>query len=130
MSYAAFNTALETHIAANYYETPVQYENAPQPDLTEWKEWIAVNTAFIDTEPRTLTSTPEYHQRGLVFVRVFTPDDIGSKRAREIVDSIIPVLSNRNIGDAFFWQASAVDVGPRDGYYQINIQAPFYRRVT
>ena len=138
MSYETFNIALETHIAANYFETPVQYENAPvAPFIAGEKEWIAVSTQFGGAEPRTFGSPAESHETGIVFFRVFIPDGAGSKRARALVDTVIAMISNQFVGDAYFYQAYAQVIGAREstaqsggGYYQINVLAPFYRRIT
>lgn len=129
MSYEAFNLALEQHVSSNFTTTPVQFENAPAP--VNSGEWVAVSTVFGGAALQAIGgSVMESQEDGIVFFRVFVPDGAGSLRARQVADALVALMSNQFLSDAYFYQAYAVQAGDRDGYYQINVNAPFYRRVT
>lgn len=128
MNYEDFNRSLEQHIDSEFNAAPVNYENAPAP-ITPYNEWVAVSTVFGGAEPTTMGATHETHETGIVFFRIFVPDGQGSKRAREIADSIVSIMSNQFIGETYFYPAHLSGTSQSDGLFQMNVQAPFYRRV-
>lgn len=129
MDYATFNLTVETHIDANYSETEVKYANAPVPSSVT-KEYVTATIILEQGLPRAMGSVAEWRQWGHVAFQIFIPPNQGSRRAWQIADIILPMISNQTIGDGQFLQAYAQEAGARDGYFQVNVWARFYRRVS
>lgn len=129
MSFESIRIAVESKMAA-WNGAPVAYDNVPASqavlDAQAAKEpWIRVTINHGDSFVSGVGSEPCVRRTGLIAVQVFTAEDRSSRDAHLIADSLAEHLQFYRDGHFETLASSVQRVGPRDGYYQLNISTPF-----
>lgn len=123
IDYTSVRRSLETHIADNFSEVPVQYENRR---IDRAKEFIAL----FDQEADSLVSEIAggvSMVTGIVIIQIFTELGTGTERSREIA-SILANITNGLQTDVLSFQSAVLSsIGQVDGidYYQQNLTIPY-----
>jgi hypothetical protein len=117
-------------LLAGWVEHPVAFDGTLPPDELKAAQeglqpWVRLTIQHGDSFTAGLSDKPCVRRTGLVMVQIFTADDQGSREAYQIADSLATLLQYHRDGDLETLAASMQRVGPRDGWYQLNIQCPF-----
>ncbi|HET8791801.1 MAG TPA: phage tail terminator-like protein [Modicisalibacter sp.] len=129
MSFEVIRVAVESHMVA-WNGAPVAFDNVPasqavldaQANKTPWAR-LTINHG--DSFTSGLGSEPCVRRTGLIQVQVFTGEDKSSRDAHLIADSLASHLQYYTDGPFSTLAASVQRVGPRSGYYQLNLSCPF-----
>ena len=68
-----------------------------------------------------------FRHLGDIVLEVFAPEGIGDGRARELADLGCSIIRGRSENGVQVWAPKAIPAGTKDGWYQINVVAPFSR---
>lgn len=129
MGFESIRIAAESRLAA-WNGAPVAYDNVRPSqavlDAQAAKEpWVRLTIQHGDSFTAGLADAPHVRRTGLVQCQVFTGEDKSSRDAHLIADSLAAHLQHYTDGPFSTLAASVQRVGPRDGYYQLNISTPF-----
>lgn len=72
-------------------------------------------------------STIRYRHDGSVIVEIWTPLGEGDGEARELGDLAASIFRGWESGGLRFWAPRVVPLGERNGWYRVNMIAPFQR---
>jgi hypothetical protein len=133
VSFAHEARVIEAHVDTNWVEPPkLFFEGQPRGTLPD--EYVAV---FIRPAAgrRIYLNQPRHRFAGTVIAQIFTKPNIGTRRAREIADLFSVLLVNKQLVDA---QAGTLrfrtpyisDTIEANGWFQLNVSAPYERDVT
>ena len=137
MSFENERKVIEKRFNKNFdsFLVPVQFENVGV--LKKGTEVIK-NTQDVEKFVRlTITGTGSQQidvggnadrHFGLITVQILTKSGLGSNMSRKIADQIKQIY-NRAVFDGIVCQPSEITTFPEnaDGWYQVNIDTPFYR---
>jgi hypothetical protein len=126
MSYAAELTAIESEFATNWPHTEVAYQNVNfNPEALD--EWVRISALPASANQISMGSNPYFRYRGLVAVQIFTKPGMGSLRSSQLADYVTAVFRSKNIGGIQFGVPAATRIGTVNGWYQVNVNCPYYR---
>lgn len=126
MSYQAAQVSIESEFVTNWTYTQVARDNVdfePQ-SLTEW---VRITVLPASGRQASMGADPLFRYNGLFCVQIFTRSGLGWGRATELADLITPLFRNRRLGNIQFYVPEMMRVGVTDGWYQVNVDCPFYR---
>lgn len=106
--------------------TPVAKDNVSFEPQT-LSEYVRLTDLNAYGRRASLGNNPLYRYGGMVVVQIFTKLNTGSARAKVLADLVTPIFRDRRIGDVQFFVPAVTRVGPRDGWYQVNVDCPYYR---
>jgi len=126
--------AIETRFV-NMFDTsqvPVQYGNVTvlkkgsQSIPTPYKgdAFVRLNLAGGFSEQREVTRSIT-NINGLLNITVFTAQDLGSQKARTIVDDIFPIFNAVVFNGITTGAATVRELPPNNGWYAMNISVPY-----
>jgi len=123
---------LEKHFLDGWASTtPVQFENVKfeEPKNRAWVRLTIVNGAGF---PLSINVGMSERHNGVVIAQIFTPKDQGTAEAKVLADKVSDIFRTKRIsyGDSGILQTfvpSPMNVGTREGWYQINVRTPFHR---
>lgn len=132
MSFADERAAIEGRFNSMYGNTtPVQYENV------EFKRpndpWVRLQIVNGESDRITLGDNPQISRyEGVIVITIFTPEDTGTKRARELADVVggifrLAVFSSGNSGLIRCRVPRIEPIGTREGWYQILVRIEYIR---
>lgn len=129
MSYASVQRELESHFATNWTDTPVAYDNVPNPTIEDNNSWIRFTITYGPAKQVSMGGGDSNFHRftGIVNVQIFAPLDSGSKPALELADKVVSMFTGNRIGQSQMYTAETQILGD-DGYnrYQVNVVCPFH----
>lgn len=125
MSFSIVKSTIESHIASNWTETAVQYENVDL-NTDSLNEYISIHVLSGEGVQATLGDIGEYKVTGVLVVIIFTELGTGSKRAKELADTMSDLFRGAKINDITFKVPSGTRVAFSGSYYQFNLSIPFY----
>lgn len=118
--------SIATNVATDLSTTSFVYPNAPFSEVDADSEFVRVTMLDGETTQADLSATPRWKHTGVLIFQVFVKAETGEGRAREIADTIAGWYRGTSVGKLVFRAASARNVGIRNGWYQYNIELPFY----
>lgn len=122
--------ALEVHMSG-WADAPIAYDGAPagpavttaQSDNTPWVRFTNNPSGTVNAS---VTNKPCPRRSGLVRVQIFTARNIGSRTAKILASSLVDHWENEVISAKLVTlEATEVNVGPSDNYYQLNLTVPY-----
>ena len=133
MSFASEAKVIESHLDTNWSEPPKLYfEGQARGTLPD--EFIAIYVRP-SVGGRIFLNQPRHRFAGTVIAQIFIKPNIGTRRAREIADSFSALFVNRQFVDAtagtFRFRTPYIsDTIEANGWFQLNVSAPYERDVT
>lgn len=126
MTFDEIRIALETRMAA-WTDEPLAFDGRPAPPTVTTAQsnnapWCRVSIQ--DGDSAFATHDTLTRRAGVLFVQVFTAETAAPK-ARQVAGSLAAHLEGYTVDGLHCRAASAAPVGPRDGYYQINVSVPW-----
>lgn len=119
--------AVESRFAANFTAVPaanIAFDNVPfDVPTTSWVR-LVVNPGV--SEQVAMGATKQFRHSGLITVQVFTPVDKGSQAAFDLADDVSEIWRGASFSGIIARVPSATVAGVRDGWFQINVDVPFY----
>ena len=110
----------------NWPYTAIAYDNetfSPQ-GLDEWVRFTDLNAGG---KQASLGNNPLYRYRGMVVVQIFVKPNTGPARFLRLADYVTGIYRSKRIGSTQFGVPAVTRIGPRDGWYQVNVDCPYYR---
>lgn len=137
MTFAVSRESIETAFRDAWFavtDTPLTFDNTRgfftttgyTLDSIKESEFVRLTIKPVDTQTITLGANPETRTRGLVMVQVFVKEGTGSGRAFALADVVASILQNKLIDGIQFMATSMVNVGPQNGYYQVNATTRYW----
>ena len=110
---------------AEWTTTPICWPNTPPLESTgvPWVRFAVIETG--DTTEYVTTGGGPVIPGGLVVVQVFAPSGEGDGDASALADQIAALFRGYSSGGLFCGKIRRSVVGTNDGWYQINISAPW-----
>lgn len=126
MGFFEQQSAIEQEFKDNWPHTPIANDNV-QFDPQGMEEWVRLTDLNAYGKQASLGNSPLYRYGGMVVVQVFTELNTGSARAKQLVDLVTPIFRSKRISGIQFYVPAVTRIGPRDGWYQVNVDCPYYR---
>jgi Bacteriophage related domain of unknown function len=126
VSFLSEQSAIETLFALSWTATPIAEDNTDfNPSaLTEWVRIVVLNA---DGQVASLGDDPLIRYRGIVVVQIFVKSGTGWGRSMTLADLVTPIFKNVRLGSIQLGVPSPNRVGPSGGWYQVNVDCPYYR---
>lgn len=129
MTFEEIRLAVESHMAS-WTDAPIAYDGAPiGPSVKDAQDsgtpWVRLTIQHGDSFTAGVGQGPCVRRTGVIFVQVFTNRDIGSRPAMLLADSLAQHLEYFTSGKLETQAATLTRVGPKDGYYQVNVSCGF-----
>jgi len=129
MGFEDIRLAVESRLAS-WPDAPVAFDNVPtQPSVQaaiDAKEpWVRLTLAPGDTMTVAIGDGPKARHTGLIMLQVFTDERIGSATAIGLADSLAQHIQYWQSGHLETQAASLSRVGSQNGWYQVNVTAPY-----
>lgn len=130
MSYSDQDTAIIGHIDTTWANRgPVQYPNTdlypPEGTDTPWLRVAIVNAA---ASKRELGDAGFVRYPGMLILSVFAPQGEGDGELMDLADTLASAFQRKALGAGVrFRDAWVQPVGPDGKWYQVNVNAPFWR---
>ncbi len=121
IDYMEIREIIEVFLADNFTESGVQYENRAAP---ETDDYVAVFDRQSFSESAGM-GEDAIHSGGLLIFQIFTQLGIGTKRGREIADSLSTLFNSNDIGGLSFDVPNLQPAEPNEHYYQMNLVIPY-----
>ena len=113
----------ENNLNANWSTTPVAFD-AIAFDSDSQDRWIRhtllTGDAFQSAMPSCVRHT------GIVSIEVFTEQDVGTKPAYDLADSVINLYALKTIGGIIFQYGSINRVGYADDVFKLTVFIPYH----
>lgn len=127
MSFDSVRVAFVTRLNA-WTDAPIAWDGHTAPDAVRSAQaaktpWCRVTIRDGDRSYAAHDGTVRH--AGVLFVQVFTADGIGPKAARDLADSLAAHLDGYTSGALVCRAAALTNVGPSDGWQQINVTVPW-----
>jgi hypothetical protein len=90
------------------------------PDNTEFVRY-SQQSGSMDQSSMGAPAGGTWSRVGQVIVQVFTPKDLGDKRALELADVVMAIFQGENDTGVWFRDVSVVDIGATGSLYQVNV---------
>ena len=88
--------------------------------------WARLAIRPVDSEVASIGGPQvRYRQTGNLILEIFAPEGTGDGRARELADLACSIVRGREEARLRVWSARAIPLGVRDGWYRINVIAPY-----
>lgn len=93
--------------------------------------WVRLNVRSSESEQVSLGNTPRFRHYGVIIFQVFVPitkQGFGARTAYSHADTIAGAFRNVNFGSPVIYcrAPNAINIGERDGWYQVNLEVPYY----
>jgi len=122
MSYDAARKTIQALLDDNWDTTKkVMSMNELPP---ESGNWVRLNISSAESF-RAAVKQKFYRHPGLVVVQVFVEKDKGNGLAVQYGDSIASIFRGATGGGILFRAATVREIGPTEGWYQVNVEIPF-----
>ena len=122
MSYDADRQTIEGLL--NWTTTPVVWSgNAETPTSGDW---IRVNMLNAESY-RSAIHQQHYRHPGLLVIQIFVAKNSGNGVALRYGDTIAALYRGVTSGGIKFRAATVREIGPTEGWYQVNVEIPFER---
>lgn len=125
--YAAEEQAILAHLDEHYSSLPVAWPNQPfkRPDASGWVE---VRVTDQEAFRVTLGASHRVRHPGMLMATVHWPAGEASQPALGEADTIASLFRDTTITPGLTFRSPTVrKLGPDDGWYRVQVTAPFYR---
>lgn len=129
MTFEQIRLAIESRLAA-WPDAPIAFDNVPngptlQAAIDGKQPWVRLTLVPGDTMTVAIGDGPKARHSGLIMLQVFTPERTGSTQAMQLADSLAQHIQYWQQGGLETQAASLARVGSQNGWFQINISAPY-----
>lgn len=133
MSYATEATAIRTRFYAQWGSTTSVAK--PNVDFTppDEESWVRLEIEPSGADQTTMgdAASATYWYDGTVTVQVFTPKNTGDNAARTLAEQVCAIFRNVEADGIIYDTPYTTTAGMTDnGYYQLNVWAPYRRKST
>ena len=134
MSFEDERHAIEERFKSNYSSTEVKYENVPftQPDEESWVALTILSGGGQNNSIGTGMSSRLERFSGIIQIDIHTPEDGGTKPARNLADTIAAIFDNvqfnqGNSGTITTRVPSFSTLGITKGWHHSVVSVPYQR---
>ena len=132
MGFEDIRLAVEQRLAA-WPDAPVAFDNVPtqpsvQTAIDAKAPWVRLTIVPGDSFPCEVGKKPVTRHTGNVTCQVFTAERVGSATAMQLAESLATHIEYHQDGHFEIQAASLIRVGENNGWYQVNISAPYRYR--
>lgn len=129
-AFADERRAIEERLSANWSATPIRFENVPFQEIQN--DYIACFIRSGEGRQISISNTPLTRFAGVIIIQIFVKADKGTQQARLYADQLDPIFRNQTFsagvsGLIRCWLPSLVPVGTAHGWYQMNLEIPYWR---
>jgi len=124
--------ALENLIRSRYHDkvgkfVPTIYDNESEekPNFPD-DLWTRVAIRHGEKSQVQLGEKRTWRNIGLLFVQIFVKTGTGSQQSMNLADRVSSYFKGVSVDGVTYKTPSVFHVGSSDGYYQMNVQCPFY----
>ena len=122
--------AIEAFLDSNWTTTSVRWSNT-QLDTSSLAAYITATILPVSAFQNVLGQSGGERRDWLLVFQVFTPADTGAGANETIVDELETLFNKRTIeeatvGNIEFGVPFKHEVGETEGWFQLNLQVPFY----
>jgi len=127
--------AIEAHFATQWGSTTkIRYDNINWIEPKTESAWVSITIVNQEAEIIELRNPAIYRFPGVVIVQVFVKEGLGSGLANIHADAAVEafrhrVLEQGSSGKINFRTPYKRRIGTENGWYQVNVVAPFFRNV-
>lgn len=120
----AIETRFNTEWAAGP-NTPIRFENDPRsaPTSGEWVECVVIPA----TAERSTLGIRNHRYTGFININIYVSKGTGTNRARVLADTAAAIFRDQQFSGIVCRSPDIVIVGDVNGFYQINVSAPYWR---
>jgi len=124
MSFQAERASIEGRLSDNWVTTPIAYDNVSfdAPDNSAWVRLGIINGA---SKYRALEGKKRH--AGVIIIQLFAPKNQGSNLLRGYADTIAAIFEGVNFDTVTCRNASLLNVGISQEWYQMNLSIPYWR---
>lgn len=132
-TYADERRAIELLFKAEWADRcPVRFENMAWDDPRDDIGWLALFVLPGPGRQITLNDVPLHRYDGTVIAQVFQKERTGTETVNKLAGQFAEVFRGRSLclddsGLIRFRTPSALVIGANSGWYQINVNAPYFR---
>lgn len=129
MSYAQRRKDIQGHFAALFSGVPsdrIAWDGVAFQVPADRRPWVRFSLQNGSSLYADIGRDRRARRSGIVFVQVFTPDDSTTADAADLVDRAVAVFETRLLAGVTFESPRVSEVGPSDGWFQVNVAAPFW----
>lgn len=127
MGFDAARASIETWVAARWVPPPPLVFEAAGMLQPAGSPWARLTIREADGGQITLGPQPVMRWRGRVFMDAFVPLYDGAGAARRMGDQFRAILERAQFDGLRFAEASPLEIGERDGWWQFQVSFPYYR---
>lgn len=106
--------------------TTMLYENTENFDISESKGFVRFSIDWDGAKQANLDTNPFHRKFGQAVFQVFSPVNVGSKKAYAITDYLINNLGYKDLGGLHLQTPMPGKAVTRNGWYSIELRVPFY----
>lgn len=131
MSFASFRQSIESAFNTAWAgETAIRWENV---------EFTVPATEYVEfrlepdlTEQSAISANPNMRERGIVRVRIFTRQNIGTARSEELADLVATALQRKNLPDGVTMLATSrrpaeiVEFESGAGWFVVDVETEYH----
>lgn len=107
---------------------PIEYDNEKIVPPTE-ANWVRLTIRHNTGTQKSLggIGNRKFLRAGIVFVQCFTPENSGATGARTLAAAARTIFEGKTLspGSISFTDVVVREVGPDEGWYQVNVEAAF-----
>jgi len=121
MSFDDIREACEDHLATNWSDTTIAYDNVKFDIPTS--AWIRCFLRPVSTENSSIGGLSKRNYASF-WIQIFTPLNSGTGLAYDYAEKLEVLFSNITLNGIVFYAAETIRVGDEgNGWYQLNVRA-------
>ena len=129
MGFEDIRLAVESRLAS-WPDAPVSFDNVQtqpsvQAAIDAKAPWVRLTIVPGDTLTAAIGDGPNARHTGLLVLQIFTAERVSSAKAMQLADSLAQHVQYWQDGKFETQAASLARVGQQNGWYQVNVSAPF-----
>lgn len=110
---------------------PVNYPNMPDNKPAARTAWLRLSILPTDARVASIGGPAvRYRHDGDIIAEIHAPENQGSGPALALADDVCAAFRAWRSGELIAWAPRVVVVGNRDGWYVVNVIAPYQRDET
>ena len=128
MSLATARRDIEKRLDANWATTVIAWDNVNfiPPDAAAGNSWIRLSILDGEAIRMNLGNPGIHRQTGLITIEIFAPLSEGTDTVRGYADTIASIFRDKQFNGITCREASPENLGENNGWYQMNINIPFF----
>ena len=113
---------IETIMQNSWHDTPVYFDNVLLKQSME-TPYVTCKIDWLDAYGAGPMRT---RNDGYILLEVFVPQNIGSRLATKLIDKLNDIFKSSGTGNLHFKPGQPQRIGNNNGWYQRNLNVPFY----